>query len=162
MNIRLAIKSDLSALIELDHIAREDCEGRREFIADVIERGECHVACADEKIVGYIVLNYSFYGNGCIDMLYLNEEYRGKGIGGELIDHIEAICAKEKLFTSTNLSNLRMQKLMKKKNFMISGVIHNLDEGDPEIVYFKRLKKEEQDDRSGTTLPGKKLTYLTF
>ena len=33
-----------------------------------------------------------------------------------------------------------MQSLLAKFEYVVSGVIHNLDEGDPEIVYFKRLR----------------------
>jgi len=33
-----------------------------------------------------------------------------------------------------------MQSLLAKLEYVLSGVIHNLDEGDPEIVYFKRLR----------------------
>lgn len=61
------------------------------------------------------------------------------GFGGKLLDHIESTCARDKLFTSTNTSNVSMQPLLEKKGFEKSGVIHNLDEVDPEIVYFKRL-----------------------
>lgn len=32
-----------------------------------------------------------------------------------------------------------MQSLLAKLDYVESGVIHNLDEGDPEIVYFKRF-----------------------
>lgn len=45
-----------------------------------------------------------------------------------------------KLFTSTNLSNLPMQSLLSKSGYELSGVIHNLDVGDPEIVYYKRVR----------------------
>jgi hypothetical protein len=47
--------------------------------------------------------------------------------------------ATEKLFTSTNLSNLPMQGIMSKLGYRPSGVIENLDPGDPELIYFKRL-----------------------
>jgi hypothetical protein len=33
-----------------------------------------------------------------------------------------------------------MQALLAKRGYWISGVIHNLDEGDPEIVYCKPLE----------------------
>jgi len=44
------------------------------------------------------------------------------------------------LFITTNLSNLPMQSLLVKLGYVLSGVIPYLDEGDPEIVYFKRLR----------------------
>ena len=91
------------------------------------------------EVIGYGVLNYTFYYNGCIDMLYVHSEHRRRGAGAALLQHMESLCRTPKLFTSTNLSNLRMQSLLAKLGYELSGVIHNLDEGDPEIVYFKRL-----------------------
>lgn len=47
----------------------------------------------------------------------------------------------QRMFTSTNQSNLKMQSLLAKLGYEPSGVIHNLDEGDPELVYFCLLFK---------------------
>jgi GNAT superfamily N-acetyltransferase len=86
------------------------------------------------------VLNYNFFHNGNIDMLYVHSDHRRRGAGAALLRHLESQCKTPKLFTSTNLSNLPMQSLLAKLEYVVSGVIHNLDEGDPEIVYFKRLR----------------------
>ena len=53
--------------------------------------------------------------------------------------HVESIWQPGKLFTSTNASNVSMQRLCESLGYVRSGVINNLDEDDPEIVYFKRL-----------------------
>jgi GNAT superfamily N-acetyltransferase len=137
--IRSAVESDIPSLYSLDLIARVEKE-RREFIRREIAAGACFVAVADEEVIGYGVLNYTFYHNGCIDMLYVHTEHRRRGAGAALMQHMERLCQTPKLFTSTNLSNLRMQSLLAKLGYELSGVIHNLDEGDPEIVYFKRLR----------------------
>jgi hypothetical protein len=31
-----------------------------------------------------------------------------------------------------------MQALLAKLGYLLSGVIHNLDEGDPELIYFRK------------------------
>ncbi|MBA2493599.1 MAG: GNAT family N-acetyltransferase [Acidobacteria bacterium] len=139
MSIRPAVENDIDALCSFDLIAQRENE-RREFIRRVVTSGECFVAVADEKVIGYGVLNYTFYYNGCIDMLYVDSEYRRVGAGAALLKHLESLCQTPKLFTSTNLSNLPMQSLLAKLDYVLSGVIHNLDEDDPEIVYFKRLR----------------------
>lgn len=137
--IRSANESDVEALCSLDLIAR--CENdRREFIRSAVVSGACFVAVAEEVVIGYGVLNYTFYSNGNIDMLYVHSGHRRRGAGQALLQHMESLCRTSKLFTSTNLSNLPMQALLVKLGYVVSGVIHNLDEGDPEIVYFKRLK----------------------
>ena len=91
-------------------------------------------------VVAYAVLEYSFYGNAFVSMLCVHPERRRKGIGAKLMRHIESLCRTDKLFTSTNESNQPMRKLLEKLGYQPSGRIENLDEGDPEMVYFKRLK----------------------
>ncbi|HEX7314020.1 MAG TPA: GNAT family N-acetyltransferase [Pyrinomonadaceae bacterium] len=139
LSIRPAVENDIKALCALDLIARQE-EERREFIRREVASGNCFVAVMDETVIGYGVLNYTFYDNGHIDMLYVDAEHRRRGAGAALLRHMETLCRTPKLFTSTNLSNLRMQSLLAKSGYELSGVIHNLDEGDPEIVYLKRLR----------------------
>ena len=139
ISIRPAIEADIEALCSLDLIARQENE-RREFMRREVISGNCFVAVMDQTVVGYGVLNYNFYHNGCIDMIYIHSEYRRRGAGAALLKHMESVCKTPKLFTSTNLSNLPMQSLLVKLDYVLSGVIHNVDEGDPEIVYFKRLR----------------------
>ncbi len=138
ISIRLALESDIEAVCSLDLISRQESE-RREFIRREVTSGNCFIAATEETVIGYGVLNYTFYNNGCIDMLYIHAEHRRRGAGAALLKHMESLCRTSKLFTSTNLSNLPMQSLLAKAGYVLSGVIHNLDEGDPEIVYFKRL-----------------------
>ena len=137
--IRTAVDSDIQELCALDDVARREDE-RREFIRREVVSGNCFVAVIDGTVVGYGVLNYTFYNNGWIDMLYIHSDHRRRGVGTDLIRYMESQCRTPKLFTSTNQSNLSMQSLLAKLGYESSGVIHNLDEGDPEIVYFKRLK----------------------
>jgi len=54
---------------------------------------------------------------------------------------VEQNCTTPKLFTSTNLSNLPMQSLLVRRGYRLAGVIHYLDEGDPELVYVTMLDK---------------------
>jgi ribosomal protein S18 acetylase RimI-like enzyme len=139
ISIRPADENDMDALCSLDLIAQRE-EQRREFIRGEVISGNYFVAIADEKVIGYGVLNYTFFHVGNIDMLYIRVDHRRNGAGAALIRHMESLCQTPKLFTSTNLSNLPMQSLLAKSGYVLSGVIHNLDEDDPEIVYFKLLR----------------------
>lgn len=138
LSIRTATAADLEALYSLDLVARSDA-GRREFIEGAVGEGTCHVAVDGGEVVGYGVLNYTFYRQGFVEMLYVHAARRRRGAGAALMREMEALCRTPKLFTSTNLSNLPMQALLNRLGYTPSGVIHNLDEGDPELVYFKRL-----------------------
>lgn len=137
ITIRPATDSDVEALCSLDQLARRE-RGRREFIEGAVAAGTCHVAVAGGEVIGYGVLSYSFYREGFVEMLYVHPERRRKGAGAALLRELEGLCRTEKLFTSTNLSNLPMQALLNGLGYTLSGVVHNLDEGDPEIIYFKR------------------------
>lgn len=138
MIIRKAIISDTPAIISIEHIAAVE-EERKQHIREWISRGDAVVAVADDQVMGYAVLEYTFFSQGFISMLIVQEGNRRKGIGTSLILHLERMCKTIKLFTSTNESNKPMQALMSKMSFEPSGVVYNLDEGDPELLFFKRL-----------------------
>ncbi len=137
--IRTAESADTDVILAFDLIAQSD-EKRRGFIRQAVEQGHCTVAEVDGQAVAYIIMERNFFGFPFIELLYVHSDYRRYGLGSVLMQHIEANCTDEKLFTSTNLSNLRMQSLLEKLKYIISGVAH-VDEGDPEVFYFKRPAK---------------------
>lgn len=139
VEIRLGNDSDIETLCSLDLIAIREKE-RRDFIRRSVASSTCYVAVAENEVIGYGVLDYTFFNNGSIDMLYVHSDHRRRGAGEALLRHLESLCETPKLFVTTNLSNVVMQSLLVKLEYVFSGVIHNLDEGDPEIVYFKRLR----------------------
>jgi GNAT superfamily N-acetyltransferase len=139
ISIRTANESDVEALCSLDLIARSE-NARREFIRRSVASGTCYVAVAENEVIGYGVLNYTFFNNGNIDMLFVHSNHRRRGAAAALLRHLESLCETPKLFICTNLSNLAMHSLLAKLEYVFSGMIHNLDEGDPEVVYFKRLR----------------------
>jgi len=112
---------------------------RKDFLANVVRTSQCLVARIGDTMVGFGVLEQSFYGQGFISLLITHPEHRRCGIATALIHHIESICPTQKLFTSTNESNVIAQRVYKALGFVRNGYIENLDKGDPEIIYFKRL-----------------------
>ncbi|GIK37944.1 MAG: hypothetical protein BroJett011_17770 [Chloroflexota bacterium] len=72
-------------------------------------------------------------------VLYIHPDYRRWGAGLRLMQHLETVFQTEKLFTSTHLSNLPMPSLLVRLGYLLSGVIHYPDEGDPEPVYVNYL-----------------------
>ncbi|MGD1951196.1 MAG: GNAT family N-acetyltransferase [Leptolyngbyaceae cyanobacterium] len=138
MELRIATITDADEIIAFDHVAASE-RVHSQFIHDQIESSACYVAVTDTKVVAYAILNYKFYDNGWIDMLYVHPRFRRQVIVSALIRHLVNECRTTKLFTSTNQSNVPMQRLLATLEFERSGFIDNLDEGDPELVYFKRL-----------------------
>lgn len=140
MEVREAVQGDLEELCAFDHVARS-MRTRAEFLRQSIEAGFCLVAAREQQLLGYGILDYSFFENGFLALLYVRQGQRRQGIGARLVQALEARCRTAKLFTSTNQSNLPMQALLKAMGYRESGIIHNLDPEDPELVYFKRLRE---------------------
>jgi ribosomal protein S18 acetylase RimI-like enzyme len=136
--IRSALYKDFESISGFDHIAHSE-PSRLKFINRVIRSGQCYVVEHEKIIVGYGVIEYSFYDYGFVSMLYIHDAYRRQGFGTKIMKYFENICQTEKLFTSTNQSNKPMQTLLTKIGYQPSGIIENLDEGDPELVYFKKI-----------------------
>ncbi len=143
IDIKQAKDEHIQTICSFDHIAKTDQGERRKFIRDSVRKGICYVAEMNGVAVGYTVLDYSFYACGMIEMLNVSPDFRRKGIGSELVKYVESICKTEKLFTSTNQSNLPMQGLLNRMEYVPSGFIDNLDDSDAEIVYFKRLERRK-------------------
>ncbi len=138
MCIRKGIPDDISALVALDHVTQLD-PGRTDYIVAALHKGDAFVAERDGTVIGYGVLTYSFYGNGMLELLYVDRGYRRSGVGRSLLEYAESRCKTPKLFTSTNVTNKPMQLLLEGLGYQPSGYIDNLDPGDPELVYCKRL-----------------------
>ncbi len=80
------------------------------------------------------------------------EHRRGEGIGRALLRDAEQCAGRiggnregqteaqnDELWTSTNESNGPMQSLLLAEGYQQTGRIDNLDPGDPELVFFKKL-----------------------
>lgn len=138
MNIAAAGEADLARVLAIDPHAVEGSR-RRQFLAEAVAAGQCILARIEgDVIAGFVVLDRSFFDQRFISLLHVDEQYRRQGIGLALVRHVMAASGGEKLFTSTNQSNVPMQRLCERLGFRRSGSIENLDEGDPEIIYFRQ------------------------
>ena len=140
--VRKAAPTDEPAILQLDAVAREDAR-RVAFVRRVIDAGQAYVATTPQgAVTGYAALDYSFYDQGFVSMLYVALDHRRKGAATALMVHLESLCETPKIFTSTNQSNTPMQRLLSKLAYSPSGVIENLDPGDPELVYVKFIRRD--------------------
>jgi len=140
MMIRDATENEIDQIIAIDYIASNE-ETRRQQILDWIKKNCVIIALIDDRVVGYAVLEYSFFSCGFISMLIVQEAHRRRGIATALVKRLEEDCNTAKLFTSTNESNVTMQAFLASMSYEPSGIVHNLDEDDPELFYFKRVKE---------------------
>lgn len=130
---------DIPAICAFDHVAQMH-EDRRRFIRKSVDEGIAYVAMIDGVVVGYMVLEHSFFARGFIAMLYVHPDHRRIGVGTTLIRRAEDLCKSDRIFTSTNHSNLPMQALMDKLGYTRSGMVDDLDPGDPELIYSRQVR----------------------
>jgi ribosomal protein S18 acetylase RimI-like enzyme len=126
----------------IDEIAKIDEEvigsnSRREYIRKAIEEERCIIAFNKNLIVGFLIFDTHFFDCSFISLIIVRPTERRKGYATSLIQYFIKISATKKVFSSTNKSNQRMQEVFKVNGFIESGFIENLDEDDPEIIYFR-------------------------
>lgn len=132
MLCRKATIADIKNIIQIDHLHR------RETISKSVTQEECYVAEDAAQIIGFALMDYSFFHCGFVALLIVKEEYRRRGIGAVLLDYLFLQCKTEKLFTSTNGSNAPMRGLLRKSGFIPCGQVDALDEGDPEMFFVRK------------------------
>jgi ribosomal protein S18 acetylase RimI-like enzyme len=165
VTVRPAGPADVAAIEAVDPVAAVDVE-RRRFIAERVAAGQTLVAVGrdavghdagrrldhvahgagrhdlgdgDGVVVGYLVMDHGFFGRGFVVMLCVHPEHRRRGIGRALMRRAEQGCATTRIFTSTNRSNLPMQRLLEGLGYRRSGEVDDLDPGDPEVFYSRWL-----------------------
>lgn len=128
--------SDWAALAEIDAVAAAGDPARREAIRRWCEHGVVLLARDASGPVGYGVLEYTFFEQGFVSMLMVAPHARRRGAGAQLLTAIETTCATAKLFTATNVSNHPMRNLLQRAHWRPAGLLHGLDEGDPELFFL--------------------------
>ncbi|MFD7716538.1 GNAT family N-acetyltransferase [Streptomyces sp. NPDC059814] len=110
--VRRASGSDADALVRIDSVAAGGDEGRRTNIGRWCGQGLAIMAEDASGPLGYCVVEYTFFEQGFVTMLMVAPAVRGRGVGGRLLAEAVTSCVTPKLFTSTNVSNQLMQRLL--------------------------------------------------
>ncbi|MFF2547143.1 GNAT family N-acetyltransferase [Kitasatospora sp. NPDC058063] len=150
--VRRGREADADALVGIDSVALEGDEDRAASIRGWCRQGPISpvfVAEGASGPLGYCVVEYTFFEQGFVTMLMVGPSARGTGVGRRLLDAVAASCETPKLFTSTNVSNHPMRRLLQRAGWRQAGLLHGLDEGDPELFYLHR----SQSGTSGSPTP---------
>jgi len=139
LSLRSGSPDDLLGIVFADPLCKSIPERARQ-IQRALAQGECIVAIEGDRVVGYVILDNSFFGHAFIPLLVVAAQNRRAGIGTLLISEVERRCHREKLFISANESNVPAQRLFALREFVSSGRIENLDDTDDELVYCKWLR----------------------
>lgn len=136
--IERASSEDFEHICELDETVHGR-PARRRLIGEALDQGQISVARVDREIRGFVIADESFFEQFFVRLLMVHQDFRRRGLATALMRAAELDCQTGKLFTSTNQSNIPMQRLCDRLGFVKSGYVENLDEGDPELIYVKML-----------------------
>ena len=145
ISLRKAVIKDQALVVDFDYKLDkvEHIELKRaEKITKAILNKECFIILANNSAVGFVLFDYRFFDQGWIELIIIAKKYRGKGIGVQALDLICKQSKTNKVFTSTNSSNIQMQRALAKVGFSFAGEIKGLDDGDPELFYYKKIENE--------------------
>ncbi|MEU9735972.1 GNAT family N-acetyltransferase [Streptomyces sp. NPDC048002] len=136
IEVRAGRSADSAAITAVDPLAAAGDGARIDSIRRWLHQGALIVAEDSSGVLGYGVVEYTFFEQGFLSLVMVAPGARRRGIGARLLRAAEAACATPKLFTSTNVSNQPMQALLHALGWQPVGLVHGLDEGDPELFYL--------------------------
>jgi ribosomal protein S18 acetylase RimI-like enzyme len=135
MEIRLANRNDQQGVIKYDsHI-------HHNTVDKCIQDQLVYVLCDEENIVG--ILRYSLFWQSIpfLDLLYIDEAYRGKGYGRQMMDHWESVMQTMKyeyVMLSTQ-EDETAKYFYEKLGYRRIGAFLPPDQDADEIMYLKML-----------------------
>jgi N-acetylglutamate synthase-like GNAT family acetyltransferase len=135
--VRAATTSDLESVLKIAKLASPSSE-RDSWLTLRVESGECLVSEGQSRVVGFVTLaRRSFFGRDFIELLAVDPDCRRKGVGGALLRRCVNEATTSAIFVSANRSNHTMLNLLRKERWQFSGELEGLDEGDPELVFYR-------------------------
>jgi ribosomal protein S18 acetylase RimI-like enzyme len=137
--VRPAEASDVDSILHMDSSAQCD-QARRSLVQSAVGRGECWIAIDNQVPVGFGIMSYVFFDRGFVSLVYVDSTQRRRGVGTCLFDEFEGRCRSNRISTSANLSNRISQAFLVSRGYILSGMVQDLDEGDPEMFFSKRLR----------------------
>ncbi len=136
ITIRDALTADVPLLTQADSVAAAGHSGRRAEIQHWVTTADTRIAQTRGQVTGYCVTGRTFFGQAFVTMLMVAENTRGLGVGAHLLLDAQQRRTTPKLFTSTNLSNQPMQRLLARLGWQSAGIVYGLDDGDPELFFL--------------------------
>jgi hypothetical protein len=137
MKIKLANQNDVQDVITLD---REMIGHnlRKKQIETAIQHERCLVIHEQSELAGFLLYHTEFFECCFVSLLMIKPSFQRKGLAKALLMSMDIFSPTNKIFSSTNQSNEVMHNVFERFGYIKSGIIENLDEDDPEIIYLKK------------------------
>jgi len=110
-------------------------------LEDKIPRREIIIATLDNAVVGYLRLEKIWNNFPFISWIYVQEKWRGQGIGTSLLQFLEKELRSNHagwLLSSSEASNSRAIEWHKKRNFLPAGYWEGTHKDGSNELFFKK------------------------
>jgi len=127
--------ADAAVAIDRDHGGDD---ARADYLAARARDRGLFVAYAGKQAKGFLCLEpVGFFRRPFVSLLIVHPAHRKSGTGTALLVGAEQAVSGRRLLISTNQSNGPMIALLQKCRYTPCGWVSGIDEGDPELFYFK-------------------------
>lgn len=134
MRIDIAIESDYDYLIERDkHIAKD-------LVRTKIREKEIYILRKSKEEIGWMRFNYFWDNTPFMNMIWIDEDYRGMGFGKQVVLYWEELMRQKgfRVVMTSTQSNEGSQHFYRKLGYKDVGCL--LQENDPlEVILSKEL-----------------------
>ena len=125
-----------------EYLAVHDHHVTPQVLQEKIERQEILVLRQDAEIIGWLRFNYFWDSIPFMNMLHIEADFHGQGLGTRLVQFWEEEMRRRKYkhVMTSSLSNEQAQHLYRKLGYHDQGAL--LLPGEPlEIIFYKQLAK---------------------
>ena len=136
LEIRLAVAKDKKQVLKYDaHI-------HPNILGECIHNGLVYVLCDNQRIVGILRYNMFWQSIPFLDLIYLDEDYRGQGWGSRMMAHWEDIMHKMGyMYVMLSTQEDETAKFFYEKiGYRRIGAFLPPEQGADELMYLKELK----------------------
>ncbi len=137
----LILKIEYASELDFQFILDNDRHVSKQLIKNKLKEKEIIIAKdQDNKIIGWLRYSYFWDNTPFMNMLYLNENYRNKGIGKRIVEFWETKMKSKgyELVMTSTLSNEQAQHFYRKLGYKDAGSLL-LDDEPLEIIFTKSI-----------------------
>lgn len=134
MKIELATESDFKYIVDHDNHILES------LVIKKIMGEEIYIIREQDTIIGWMRYGYFWDNTPFMNMIWIDEQYRGKGVGSQVVLNWENVMKHKgcKLVMTSTLANEEAQHFYRKLGYKDAGCL--LLENEPlEIIFTKAL-----------------------
>ncbi|WP_027626342.1 GNAT family N-acetyltransferase [Clostridium lundense] len=135
------MKIEYASELDFQFILDNDRHVSKQLIKNKLKEKEIIIAKdQDNKIIGWLRYSYFWDNTPFMNMLYLNENYRNKGIGKRIVEFWETKMKSKgyELVMTSTLSNEQAQHFYRKLGYKDAGSLL-LDDEPLEIIFTKSI-----------------------